>query len=533
MELRQYLSIFRKWLWLIVVVAVVAGGASYYATSLQARLYQASAKIMIGQSFQDLNPNTGDMATSSALAETYIQLIKTSNVLQGVIDELGLKMGVGEIRGKVSAISIPRTQIVELRATDTDPKRAALIANALANQLSLQGPASADSDLVKTRAFANEQIADLQTKIVDSQNQISQQEEALKTTTSAREITDKRAEIERLRAQVGQWQAQYTSFVNFLTPRAPNTISMLEPAEAPGAPFSPNLGLNVGLAVAIGILLAAAIAFLTEYFDDTFKSKEDVTRNLGISTLGEIGNLRAIKGDKLVAANEPRSASAEAYRVLRTNISFSSVDRAIKTILVTSPSPSEGKSITAANLAAVMAQAGYNTILLDCDLRKPSQHRVFNMSNEVGLTNALLAPTNTHSFIRPTRVENLRILTSGPLPPNPAELLGSKSMGMLLEMLGNESDIMVIDSPPVLAVADAAILSRVADGAFMVIDSGHTRREAAQRAKETLENAGARLLGVVLNRLGGGSGYGYNYRYAMSETKNTSGRSTPATSRTT
>lgn len=533
MELRQYLSIFRKWLWLIAVVAIVAGAASYYATSLQPRLYQATAKIMIGRSFQDLDPNNADMATSSLLAETYIQLIKTSNVLAGVIDELGLKMGVGEMRGKVSAQSIARTQIVELRATDTDPKRAALIANSLANQLSLQGPAASDQELIKQRAFANEQIADLQTKIQETQAEIAQGEQELKTLTSAREIADKRAELDRLQVQIGQWQSQYTSYIAFVTPRAPNTISLLEPAEPASAPFSPNLALNVGLAVAIGILLSAAIAFLTEYFDDTFKSKEDITRNLGLSTLGEIGNLRGIKGDKLVAANEPRSASAEAYRVLRTNISFSSVDRAIKTILVTSPSPSEGKSITAANLATVMAQAGYNTILLDCDLRKPSQHRVFNLTNEVGLTNALLAPANTHSFIRPTRVENLRILTSGPLPPNPAELLGSKSMGALLEHLGNESDIMVIDSPPVLAVADAAILSRVADGAFLVIDSGHTRREAAQRSKETLENAGARLLGVVLNRLGSGSGYGYNYRYAMPETKNTAGRSTPATSSTT
>lgn len=532
MELRQYLKIFRKWLWLIVVVALVAGGASYYATSLQPRLYQATAKIMIGQSFQDLNPSTGDMATSSLLAETYIQLIKTSNVLQGVIDQLGLRISVADLRGRVSAASVPRTQIVELRATDTDPQRAALIANAVANQLGLQGPASSDAELVKQRDFVNGQIAELQTKIEGTQTDIAALEEALKTTTSAREIADKRSEIDRLRGQVSQWQQQYTSFVNFLTPRAPNTISLLEPAEAPSSPFSPNVGLNVGLAVAIGILLAAAVGFLTEYFDDTLKNTEDVVRDLGISTLGEIGTVRAIKGDKLVAANEPRSASAEAYRVLRTNISFSSVDRPIRTILITSPSPSEGKSITAANLAAVMAQAGYNTILLDCDLRKPSQHKVFNTTNEVGLTNGLLSPANTHNFIRTTRVENLRIMTSGPLPPNPAELLGSKSMAHLLELLGNESDVIVIDSPPVLAVADAAILSRVSDGALLVVDSGHTRRDAARRAKEAMENAGAHLLGVVLNRIGGGSGYAYNYKYAMPESKNTAGRSSPATSGT-
>lgn len=531
MELRQYLTVLRKWLWLIVIVAVVAGGASYYASSLQAKLYQASSKIMIGQSFQDLNPSTSDMATSSALAETYVQLVKTSNVLQGIIDELGLKLSVADLRGRVSAVSIARTQIIQLTATDTDPKRAALIANSLANQLALQGPGSADADIAKQRDFVNQQIQELQTKIQDTQTTITQEEESLKTTTSAREISDKQADLERLRAQVSQWQQQYTSFVNFLTPRSPNTITLLEPADAPTAPFSPNIPLNVGLAVVIGIILAAGVAFLTEYFDDTFKSKEDVTRDLAIATLGEIGNVRGVKGDKLVAANEPRSASAEAYRVLRTNISFSSVDRPIKTILITSPSPSEGKSMTAANLAVVMAQAGYNTILLDCDLRKPSQHKVFNVTNEIGLTNGLLNTANAHNFIRTTRVENLRILTSGPLPPNPAELLGSKSMATLIELLSNESDIIIVDSPPVLAVADAAILSRLADGALMVIDSGHTHREAAQRAKEALETAGAHLLGIVLNRIGGGTGYAYNYKYGMPESKNATGRS-PATSST-
>jgi protein-tyrosine kinase len=254
---------------------------------------------------------------------------------------------------------------------------------------------------------------------------------------------------------------------------------------------------------------------------------------LAIATLGEIGNVRGIKGDKLVAANEPRSASAEAYRVLRTNISFSSVDNPIKTILITSPSPSEGKSVTAANLAVVMAQAGYNTVLLDCDLRKPSQHKIFNVTNEIGLTNGLLATANAHNFIRQTRVENLRILTSGPLPPNPAELLGSKSMATLIDMLSNESDIIIVDSPPVLAVADAAILSRIADGALMVIDGGHTRREAALRSKEALQTAGARLLGIVLNRVGGGNGYAYNYRYGMPESKNSTGRSSSVTTSTT
>ena len=531
MELRQYLSVFRKWLWLIVVAAVVAGGASYYATSQLPNQYQSSAKIMVGQSYQSLNPSTLQMATSSALAQTYIQLVRTSLVLQGVIDQLGLEMSVAALRGMVNASQIEGTQIIEIRVTDTNRTRVAAIANAVADQLALLGPATSDSELAKRREFIQSQIDDLEQKIQDTELKIKQVEASLQTITSIREATDKRAELEQLRAQSASWQQQYTQYVNYITPQTPNTLSVLEPAEAPNAPFAPNMFLNVSLAVVVGIILAVAVAFLIEYLDDTLKSKEDITRVLSLSTLGEIGALRGNKGDKLVTANEPRSGNAEAYRILRTNISFSSVDKPLRSLMVTSASPSEGKSVTAANLAVTMAQAGYRTILVDCDLRKPSQQKIFGFSNDTGLTNCLLSHANINNFIRPTRVENLRVLTSGPNPPNPAELLGSRSMSELLAHLQSESDILVVDCPPVLVVADASIMSRVIDGALLIVDSGQTRRDSAMRAKEALEQAGAHLLGVVLNRVSRGHSYYYynnKYYYGSSE----SGKSRSGTTAT-
>ncbi len=530
MELRQYLKILRKWLWLIVLVAVVAGVASYYTTNQLPRLYQATAKVMVGESFQKTNPTQGDIATGSVLAETYIQLVDTSAVLNGVRQELGLQSSVDELRSAVSASAIARTQFIDVRANSTDPKRAAQIANAVANQLILLGPASSNADLLKQREFIRGQIEDLETKIGDAEANINQLEESLKTTTSVRETSDKRAEIDRLRGQIAQYQQNYTQFVNYLAPSSQNTLTILEPAEPPAAPFAPNLVLNVSLAVIIGIILATAVAFLIEYFDDTLKTKEDVTRVLTASTLGEIGVVKN-RNDKLITAAEPRSANAEAYRMLRSNIGFSSVDKPIKTILVTSASPSEGKSITAANLAVTMAQAGYRTVILDCDLRKPTQQKIFNLSNDVGLTNALLAHSTVQNFIRPVRVENLSVMPTGSLPPNPAELLGSRRMAEMLSALEGEADIIVIDSPPVLAVADSAILSRMADGVLLVIDSGQTKRESAQRAKEALENAGARLLGVVLNRMPASrSYYSYNSKYYTSVGEAKAKPSTPATS---
>jgi non-specific protein-tyrosine kinase len=529
MELRQYLSVLRKWLWLIILVGIVAGAASYYATSQMPNRYLATAKVMVGESYQKANPTAGDIATGSVLAETYIQLVSTTAVLDGARQALGTNLTVGDLRGAVSANTIQRTQFLEVRASDVDPNRAADIANAVANQLILLGPSSSNVELAQQREFVRGQISDLEEKIGAAESEISSLEESLRTTTSVREADERRAEIDRLRAQIAQYQENYTQFINFLVPASLNTLSILEPAEAPWAPYFPNMFLNVTLAVIIGMLLATAVAFLIEYLDDTLKNKEDVTRVLGASTLGEIGVLRG-KNDRLITASEPRSANAEAYRMLRSNISFSSVDKPIETILVTSASPSEGKSITAANLAVTMAQAGYRTIVLDCDLRKPTQHKIFGVSNDAGLTNSLLAHANLNSFIRPTRVENLRVLTTGPLPPNPAELLGSRSMNTFLGVLNSEADVVVIDSPPILAVTDSAILARLSDGVLLVVDSGKTKRESAQRAREALDNAGARLLGVVINRMPAkGSYYSYNSKYYSNSKEPSTGRSTATT----
>jgi capsular polysaccharide biosynthesis protein len=292
MELRQYLKVLKKWLWLIILVALVAGGASYYATSQMPKLYQSVAKVMVGESYQKADATLGDVATGAGLADTYIQLIETSAVLRAVKEKLGLPNSIGELRAQVSGNAIPRTQFLEVRATDTDPRRAALLANAVAEQLILLGPASSNEDVIQHTAFVREQIQDLETKINSAEVEIGELEESLKTTTSVREATDKRSEIDRLRAQIAQYQQNYTQFITYLAPSSRNTLSVLEPAEPANAPFSPNFALNIPLAAIIGVILAIGVAFLIEYLDDTLKTKEDVARVLNASTIGEIGMLR-------------------------------------------------------------------------------------------------------------------------------------------------------------------------------------------------------------------------------------------------
>jgi capsular exopolysaccharide synthesis family protein len=199
----------------------------------------------------------------------------------------------------------------------------------------------------------------------------------------------------------------------------------------------------------------------------------------------------------LITLTDPRSPASEAYRTLRTNLSFYSLDEPIRTLVVTSPTANEGKSVTVANLAVTMAQGGRRTILVDCDLRRPSLHTIFGVENDTGLTTMFLDEAATYS-LQPTGVENLSLLTSGPLPPNPADLLGSRQVERVIRQLLEQADIVLLDAPPVLGFTDAAVLGARVDGVLLVLRAGKTKREHAGRAKAQLERANVRIIGATL-----------------------------------
>lgn len=206
--------------------------------------------------------------------------------------------------------------------------------------------------------------------------------------------------------------------------------------------------------------------------------------------------------ESLVTISNPRSPISEAYRSLRTNLEFSSLDRPLKTMVVTSAGPEEGKSTTLANLAVTLAQAEKKVILVDCDLRRPSQHEIFEVGNSLGLTSMVV---DEEAFKNPplqeTPVPNLKLLPSGPLPPNPSELLGSRRMEEIIATLRERADLVLFDAPPIIAVTDAAVLASKVDGVLLVIKAGTTKRDHAQRAKALLEKVNARLVGAVLNNM--------------------------------
>jgi len=286
-----------------------------------------------------------------------------------------------------------------------------------------------------------------------------------------------------------------------------------ENAAAPKAPVKPRKMLNMALAVVFGALLGLLLAALTEYLDDTINDPEEAKRTLQIPVMGVVPLVRE-QGEQILTEASTRSALAEAYRLIRSNIGFAAVDKPIKTLLITSASQLEGKSTTAVNLGIIMAQQETKVIIVDTDLRRPSVHKMLGAENDRGLTNVLVGEMPLADVVQQTQVENLSFLAAGPIPPNPAELLGSRRAAELLMQLAQMADMVIFDSPPAAMVADAAILGAQLDASLLVLEQNRTREPLAVMAKERLEAAHATLVGCILNKaVAMPGGYYYYYYY--------------------
>jgi succinoglycan biosynthesis transport protein ExoP len=517
MELRQYFDVIKKWWWLVAACVLVASVSSYLGTRQMPRIYQATTTLMVGQTLEQANPNSQDLWLGQQLAQTYARMVGRQPIRRAAAEALGLNY-----IPSASAHPVQGTQLLEVSVRDTDPERARVIADEIANQLVLQSP-GASPENQERRAFVQEQLTDLEARIQETKEGIDEEQARLEAANSARAIQQYQANINALQQKLSGYQSTYASLM--LTVQGGiNYLTIVEPAITPYRPISPDVQSTVLLAAAIGLGLAVGGIFLIEYLDDTIKTPEDVERVTDLVTLGGIARIEGQDyPEKLIAARYPLSPTVEAYRLLRTNLQFSAVDGPVRTLMVTSPGPTEGKSVTLANLAVVMAQSGLRVVIADTDLRRPVQHKIFGLSNEHGVSDAVLHPNpGAAEHLLETAVDNLWLLPSGHIPPNPAELLGSERMAAIVEELKGFADVVLLDAPPTLVVADAVILSSKVDGVLMVNDAGGTRRHAAERAAEELRRVKANLLGVVLNRLSGRrNGY---YRYYHYYYRNGNGR---------
>ena len=538
MELLQYFNAIRKWIWLIVLATTLAAGSSLIASLLAVPVYRTTTTIIVSQIIDTPNPNSGDILASQQLAQTYVQLVTKEPILDATVTALGLNQDWRALRGQVSASPVQGTQLLAIAVLDTSPIRAKAIADEIARQLILQSPTTPSPDQQARFEFIRSQLPILEAKIRAGNKRIAELDQFISSATSARQIQDAQQQQSVLQTQINQWQSTYAQLLSSLKLGGLNSLSVVEPAEIPRTPVSPRTRLNLTLAVAVGLTLSVGAVLLLEYLDDTIRSPNEVRDLLGAPVLAAIGRIDgADYPQKLIAEREPRSPLTEAYRALRTNLQFSSIDNPLKTIVITSAGPSEGKSLTASNLAVVLAQAGMSVVLVDADLRRPVIHKIFGLKNHTGLTTWLVgqpaelavaggrwsesgghARSALEPYIQTTSVARLRAVTSGSLPPNPAEVLGSARMRQFLAEVGEAADIVILDSPPCVTVTDAVVLSQWADGVVLVLDQQGTSRQGVQRARENLQTVGAKVLGAVINRLDtrGSGGYYYSGYYSYS-----------------
>jgi len=280
-----------------------------------------------------------------------------------------------------------------------------------------------------------------------------------------------------------------------------SNIQIVDSAVIPGSPVKPKRGQNLLLALMVGLFGGVAVAFFIDYMDDTIKTAEDVDKKLGLAFL-DVVPLTAEKLGPVFMTTDPKSATAEAYRTIRTGLMLSSAVNQLKVFLMTSATPNEGKTTTAVNLAVAMAQMGEKVLIVDCDMRRRNLHNLFDISNESGISDVLVDPAKLSQAIQQLEAyPNLDIITGGTMAPNPSELLGSERMKAFIAKTRENYDRVIIDSPPLLAFSDPLVLANLADGVIMVIWGGKTPRDLIHKAIQPLKGIDARILGVVLNKI--------------------------------
>ncbi len=428
MEIRAFASLLWRWSWLIALVTLLSGGLAYIVSSQLPATYEARATVTVARRSAAESEFT---AISERPTTTYIELLRKRPVLDAVINKLQLNMSVETLEKHLRVSVLRNTSLIVLTVTDSDPQRAATIANEIVSLVSERG----------------------------------------------RELLGNDVTIGR-----------YSLFV-------------VDPARAALKPVSPNIPLNVAVVAVVGAMLAVAGIMLREYLDDRVRSAEEVDHLINSRTLAAVPQQDAtlVQG-KLASVSDGFSPAVESYRILRAHVEHAATSRPLHTLMITSATDQEGKSTTLANLAVVLAQAGKRVVLVDTDLRNPMLHTIFRQPNVRGVTTALQNEAESlSSHLVPTGIANLSLLPSGPLPSNPAELVGSPHMARLIERLKAEADFVLFDSPALLAVVDPISLAKLCDATVLVVRSGTLRAGSLVGAHDRLAQFGIEPLGVVLN----------------------------------
>ena len=517
MELRSQLAFLRSSLPLILACTLISAVAALAISLATPAVYESKVLLLVGESLTPGANSLNDLLFSQRLSQTYATLAVTDPVARSVIDQLKLQTTPEELLAKVQAEAGLDSTLLTITVQDEDPAMAAAIANAFGARLATT-TASGTNVYEDMQSFVQQDMVSVRAQIESVQAQIDRLT-AIKDPTAAQSN-----QLNALEVQIASLRSTFATLLSFSSGAPANRVSVADPASVSDKPVSPKVAINTLLGAALGAVIGVALAYTRRRLDDTVRLPEELEALTGKPFLGVVvkmpGDKRRPIYYRLATLLYPRSPAAEGFRHIRTAIEFASTGAPIRSLLVTSAMPRDGKTTLAANLAVAFAQAGRSVCLVDADLRQPQVHSFFGLTNAVGLSDLLKSEGMTfNSVTSPTEVENLRVLTSGPVPGNPAELVASARMRAVVDSLLLNVDMIIMDSPPLQAVTDAAILASVADGTVLVAAAGRTRRASLMRARDTLLRVGARVLGTALNavdeRVGADAAFGYFSYYGI------------------
>lgn len=543
-ELRRVLAIITRQLRLLVFLTAVAALTGLLFSRSQTPVYQATTTMLVGQLMQTISVNRTDIQTSADVAKTYADIALRQPVLDEVVGELGLEETWQDLKKQVQVKAIEGTQLIEVTAEADSAKTARSIADSVANQLIALSPTTTGSGEYESNyEFIRKQLDSLKQRLTDGHARLNEIEAALTTATSESDRAQLEHERTTLEQLITEWEKNYVDLSGLASQeRASNNyLTIIEPAQSTRSPVRPRVLLDTIIAGGVGLLLALALALLSASLDSSIHSREQLEELLGLAPLAVIGavrrsglsllsdigglpllNLRA-RGDaikvrkmaahRLVTLQQPRSPESESFRALRTNVQLRSTDRSLHSLVVTSAAPREGKTFVAANLAVVMAQAGKRVVLVDADLRRPSLHTLFDLPNNSGFTSLILEGSSAKILQTVRDIPNLFVITSGPLPPNPSELLDSERVAQVMGYLAEHTDVVIYDSPPTGLVTDPSILAAKADAVMLVVHAGVTHRDLVLNAKQSLQNLGVKAILPVLNQLKAEDGTSNRWSY--------------------
>lgn len=501
MDIRHRLRLVRSWARWIIAGTLIAAVAAYAISGILPKVYEADARLVVGQALSSNNPDPNQFQTAQQLSTAYVALAYDRPVLEAAMKRLGITMPLVAFSQLVSVQAVRDLPFIDIVGRSGDPAQAAAIANAMAAELVALSPTLTGTQGERAQ-FVEADMRALETQIADVREEI----DALVALPARTTAEEDRLEI--IVNRLVTLQATYAQLLEFTTSNQENRITIVQQAIAPDAPASPRPLFNVAIAATLAFLLGIGAAFLWERLDDRIKTPEDLESATGLAMIGLVAQMPGDRSRKafyrLASLLYPRSPAAEAFRTIRTNIEFAGLDRGLRTIVVTSSLPSEGKTVVASNLAVAFAQAGRRTILVDADLRRPGVQTIFGLPNEQGLTDLVRNDSvQIEDVAQATEAPNLMVITTGTMPANPAELLGSRRMQAIVERLKGSADIVIFDTPPVTAVTDAALMAAKAEATIVVIQSHRSSRRVVAQGLEALTKVNARIVGAVLNNVPG------------------------------